>query len=108
MSGWADDSRPNRALRRVIRGGAYVGSYAPPQLWRKVERPLTRTLRRGGTHRPQLSVGDRRALLPFFRDDVALLEDLLGESFQDWLGDTGRGTYAVRSSLAPSGRAASQ
>lgn len=108
LSGWADDSRPNRALRRIIRGGAYLGAYAPPQAWRTVERPLTRALRRGGAQRPQLSVDDRRQLLPHFRDDIELLEDLLGESFQEWLSDTGRGTYAVRSSLAPSARAASQ
>jgi hypothetical protein len=108
LSGWADDSRRDRALRRLIRSGARAGAYAPPQAWRRVERPLTRALRRGGAGRPELSVGDRRALVPFFRDDVALLEDLLGESFQDWLGDSGRGTYAVRSSLAPSARAASQ
>jgi hypothetical protein len=108
LSGWAEDTAAKRALRRVIRGGAYVGAWAPPQAWRKLERPLTRALRHGGGDRPQLSVDDRRALVPYFREDVLLLEDLLHESFQDWLGDTGRGTYAVRSSLAPSARAASQ
>lgn len=108
LSGWADDSLPNRVLRQVIRGGARAGSHVRPEAWRSIERPLTSTLRRGGADRPQLSVGDRRELIPRFRDDVALLEDLLGESFQDWLGDIGRGTYAVRSSLAPSGRDASQ
>lgn len=30
--------------------------------------------------------------------DVAMLEDLLGRSIQDWLSDADRGTYAVRRS----------
>ena len=59
-------------------------------------------------HRPSLPVDDRRQLVERFVDDVALLEQQLGESFQNWLGDTGCGTYAVRRSFAPSGRDASQ
>ena len=46
----------------------------------------------------ELPITDRRELVEYFRDDVALLESLLGRSFQDWLGEVGLGTYAVRSS----------
>lgn len=108
MKSWADDGILNAALRGSIRAGARVGAHARPTLWRQAQRPLVAALQRGKRHRPNLSVGDRRLLVPKFAEDVALLEQLLGESFQDWLGDTGRGTYAVRKSLAPSGRDASQ
>ena len=43
-----------------------------------------------------------------YAEDVALLEELLGTSFQDWLSDSGRGMYAVRRSLEPSNLDASQ
>jgi hypothetical protein len=108
MKSWAGEDVLNTALRATIRAGARLGAYTRPELWRFAERPLVAALQRGNAHRPNLSVGDRRLLVPRFADDVALLESLLGESFQDWLGDTGRGTYAVRKSLAPSGREASQ
>lgn len=107
-SNWADDSLINNGLRHLVRGGAYLGSFAPPQIWRQASRPLLAALHRGHTHRPKLGVADRRALVRHYVDDIALLEELLGSSFQDWLGDEGRGTYAVRSSLAPSAREASQ
>lgn len=98
LSGWADDTRLNSALRHTIRAGAAVGSLLPPQLWRRAQRPLVGTLRRDRTHRPHLEVGQRRRLVEHFRADIDLLEQLLGRSFQDWLSDAGRGTYAVRRS----------
>ncbi len=91
-----------------MRAGAALGSYFPPRWWRRAQRPLLRALHRGAQHRPSLDVEVRRALVQRFAGDIALLESLLGRSFQDWLGDSDRGTFAVRSSLAPSGRAASQ
>ena len=98
MSGWAEDGLLNTALRKAIRTGATLGSYAPPQVWRQAQRPLVATLRRDKSHRPHLAVDDRRALVEEFRNDIGLLEDLLDRDFQDWLGDSGRGTYAVRRS----------
>lgn len=96
MSGWADDTAVNSALRRVIRAGAAVGSLAPPHLWRRAQRPIVRTLRRGRSHRPQLGTEQRRELVEYFREDVALLERLLDRPFHDWVSDSGHGTYAVR------------
>ena len=98
MSGWAEDSTVNSALRRAISLGAAAGSYVDPRVWRQAQRPLVATLRRDRTHRPSLAPEQRRRLVEHFRDDVALLETLLGRDFQDWVGDTGRGTYAVRRS----------
>jgi hypothetical protein len=39
----------------------------------------------------------RRRLLPFFRDDVALLERVTGASYSDWLSDRGQGAFSTRS-----------
>lgn len=97
-SGWARDSAVNAALRRAIRGGAVLGSFVPPNIWRQAQRPLVNTLKREKTHRPTLSVDYRRELVEHFRADIALLESLLGRSYSDWFSDAGRGTYAVRSS----------
>jgi hypothetical protein len=107
-SSWAGTGVLNSGLRRVVRAGAAAGAFAPPQVWRQVSRPLLAALHRGSRHRPALDLSVRRELVDRFRPDVARLEDVLGLSFQDWLGDTGRGTYAVRKALAPSERDASQ
>jgi len=98
MSGWADEGMVNGALRRTIRAGAALGSLGPPQVWRRLSRPLVDTLRRDTSHRPRLAVEQRRELLDHFREDIALLERLLDREFQDWRSDSGRGTYAVRRS----------
>ena len=38
----------------------------------------------------------RRAVLERVLPDIALLEEVTGESFADWRADTGRGDYASR------------
>ena len=108
MSAWADAGPLNTGLRAAVRSGAWLGSFAAPQYWRGMERHLLRGLHRGHGVRPDLGVDVRRELVREYADDVAVLENLLGRSFQDWLGDSGLGTFAVRSSLAPSERDASQ
>ncbi|SHG47975.1 Sulfotransferase family protein [Jatrophihabitans endophyticus] len=108
VSSWAADGVVNAGLRRAVRAGAALGSLAPPAVWRQASRPLLAALHRGPGARPSLDVAVRRELVGRFADDIALLEELLGNSYQDWLGDSGRGTYAVRRSLAPSERDASQ
>jgi hypothetical protein len=67
-----------------------------------------RYLKRGNSPRPRVTVEERRELVEYFREDVALLEQMLGRSFEDWLSDQVRGTYAERKSWAPSSRVASQ
>ncbi len=98
VSRWADDTPANTVLRRAVRAGAAVGAYAPPQVWRQASRPLLALLQRGSGPRELLSSDDRQALLPAYVDDVALLSDLLGEDYSDWLSPTGRGAYTVRRS----------
>ncbi len=108
VTAWAGHGAVNSALRAVVRGGAELGRHVHPRVWRQAQRPLVAALQRGPSHRPALDPDVRRELVARVRDDVARLEEVLGRSFQDWLGDSGRGTFAVRSSLAPSDRDASQ
>lgn len=98
VSHWAESGRHDAVLRRAIRAGAALGAYAPPQVWRQASRPLLAALHRGGHRRPSMGVEVRRELVRCYEQDVALLGEVLGESFADWLGDQGRGTYAERRS----------
>ena len=112
------DTARTRAVARLVRAGAAAGSYAPPQVWRTTSRPLLRELHRKGVHRPELTPDQRRRVLEPLLDDLTLLEQLTGESFDDWRSDVGGGSFATRAVLdqtsssvtrswAPSGRASS-
>ncbi len=102
----ADNSRPfvpiglrTAVLGRLIRAGATAGAYAPPHLWRQASRPLTTALQhRGLEKRPRLAPEQRVELVEDCLADIAVLEDLLGESFADWRSSTGRGSFRERSS----------
>jgi hypothetical protein len=98
VSTWVPDSPLNTVLRRTIRAGAHLGQFAPPQMWRAVERPLRRALHRGHRNRPEPSTDVRMELVSRYADDIALLSRLTGEEYPDWLSDKGRGTYSVRKS----------
>ncbi len=88
----SDNSRPFvkdgvrvRAVAPVIRAGATVGQFLPPQVWRAVSKPLVSQLHRGGdTARPRLTPEQRTALLEPHLEDIALLEEVTGESFEQW------------------------
>ncbi|KQS58455.1 sulfotransferase [Geodermatophilus sp. Leaf369] len=90
------DTTRYRALARCARAGARAGALLPPQVWRQVSRPLLAALHAGATKRPPLPVEVRRAVLERVLPDIALLEEVTGESFADWRADTGRGDYASR------------
>ena len=92
----ADGAR-YRALCRAVRAGAALGAYAPPQVWRQVSRPLIAALHAGRSPRPAVPVEVRREVLAPLLPDIALLEELTGESFADWRSDTGRGDFRSRS-----------
>ncbi|WP_448628112.1 sulfotransferase family protein [Geodermatophilus sp. URMC 64] len=91
----ADGAR-YRALARVARAGAALGAFAPPQVWRLAGRPLIAALHAGHAKRPPLPVEVRREVLAPLLDDIALLEELSGESFAHWRNDTGRGDFRSR------------
>ena len=84
-------------IGRAIRAGAAAGRLFPPQVWRRASGPLLAALQfRGPTQRPKLAVEQRSALLGDCTDDIALLEEVLGESFRDWHSATGRGSFVER------------
>jgi hypothetical protein len=91
------DTLRYRALSRTVCAGAALGAYAPPQVWRQVSRPLIAALHAGRTPRPPMPVEVRREVLAPLLPDIELLEELTGESFADWKGDTGRGDFRSRS-----------
>jgi hypothetical protein len=99
-----DNARPfvepglrTSVLGRVIRAGATAASYAPPQVWRRASKPLVSLLQHGGrSQRPKLASEQRTELLGDCLDDIALLEQTLGESFEDWRSAAGRGSFAER------------
>jgi hypothetical protein len=91
------DTPRYRLLAWVARAGAAVGAYAPPQVWRQASRPLIAALHAGRAPRPPLPVEVRREVLSTLVPDIELLEELTGESFADWKGDTGRGDFRSRS-----------
>ena len=81
----------------AIRAGAAAGRLFPPQVWRRASGPLLVALQfRGPRQRPKLAAEQRSALLGDCADDIALLEEVLGESFQDWHSGTGRGWFVER------------
>ncbi len=100
----ADNSRPfvgpglrTTVIGQAIRSGAALGQHLPPTFWRRASKPLVAALQfRGSRHRPALPPEQRAELLGDVAKDIALLEEVLGESFQDWRSTTGRGAYAAR------------
>lgn len=84
-------------LGPVVRAGARVGQFAPPEVWRRASAPLVRRLQAGGGHRPKLSAEARERLVPHFADDVALLSRLTGQDFADWVSTESRGSFSERS-----------
>jgi hypothetical protein len=58
--------------------------------------PLLKELHRGGVHRPELTAAQRRHVLAPLLEDVALLEQVTGQSFEDWRADAGRGSFRSR------------
>ncbi len=101
-----DNSRPYvepgwrpRVLGPVVRAGARLGQFAPPQMWRAASPPLVRRLRTGDEgHRPKLAPEVRERLIPGFAEDIALLTELTGRQFPDWLSTASRGSFGERAS----------
>ncbi|MEX0427193.1 sulfotransferase [Nocardioides sp. DS6] len=91
--GW----RP-RTLGPVVRAGAWLGQFAPPEAWRRAAPALLRHLAGPDeAHRPLLTPQQREQLAPCFADDIKLLSAVSGRDFGDWLSTTSRGSFAQRS-----------
>jgi hypothetical protein len=86
----------------VVRGGARLGQFAPPQVWRRVHPVTIGLLTDGEQHRPRLDATRRQRLLESYAEDISLLGDLTGQDFDDWLSPESRGSYAQRSATVTS------
>ena len=98
VSTFVADSALNRLLASALRSGAALGAHAPPQVWRRASSPLLWALKRQHANRPDLAPARRAELVATFADDIELLAQLTGESYDDWLGYRVGGTYSVRRS----------
>ncbi|RAY16160.1 sulfotransferase [Actinomadura craniellae] len=80
-----DDSAATRALRSALRTGAAVGMHVPPAVRRTVRRPFLAVLQHGRPPRRPLTAEQRERLLPYFAEDIRLLQEVTGADYSDWL-----------------------
>ncbi|CAO5235575.1 sulfotransferase family protein [Frankia sp. AgKG'84/4] len=79
------DTPVNGALRTALRTGGRIGHHFPVPARQVVRAPLLRALQRQRGGRPKLTPDQRRAVLPYFTDDIARLEEITGLAYADWL-----------------------
>ena len=75
----------HRTVSLAQRAGSAVGSLVPGLTAATLTGPLERYLQRHSRERQPLSWDQRQALIPRFEPDIALLEQVLGEDFGDWV-----------------------
>jgi hypothetical protein len=80
-----EDNGVNRVLRALLRAGGGFGHRFPVPLRLAARGPLLTLLHRKRGARPVTTPEERAALLPLFVDDIALLEEVTGEQYHDWL-----------------------
>lgn len=90
------DTLRTRSLARAVRAGALLGSLAPPEIWRGVERRMLDRLHRSGQRRPVLNPEQRKQVQAYFTEDLDLLERITGRDFSEWRGEIGRGDFESR------------
>jgi hypothetical protein len=75
----------NSVLRAALRTGGRIGHRFPEPVRQVFRGPLLTALGwRAADARPRPTVAERADLLPYFVDDLALLERLTGNSYADW------------------------
>jgi hypothetical protein len=79
------DTPVNAALRALLRTGGQIGHHFPVPVRKTARGPLLTMLRRQKGGRPALTPQQRAAVLPYFVEDIALLEQVTGLSYADWL-----------------------
>jgi hypothetical protein len=80
-----EDNAVNRVLRALLRTGGSFGHRFPVPLRLAARGPLLTLLHRKRGPRPVTTPQERAALLPLFADDIALLQEVTGERYHDWL-----------------------
>ncbi|MCA1983374.1 sulfotransferase family protein [Nocardioides nematodiphilus] len=94
---YAEPGWRTRTVGPVVRGGAWLAQFAPPQVWRRAAPALIRQLRgSGAAHRPLLAPEQRAALIDVFAEDIALLTEVTGQDFAQWLSPESRGSFRQR------------
>ena len=73
------------AVSRALRAGATVGRHLPGALGTSITDPLERLLQQKARQRQPLTWEQRQQLIPYFEDDVRLLEKVTEAGFSDWL-----------------------
>lgn len=76
-------SLAHAAVSMVVRGASAVGRHVPAGA--ALTRPLERHLQRSRRQRQPLTWEQRQAVLPYFENDVRLLEKVTEADFGDWL-----------------------
>jgi hypothetical protein len=97
----ASTSRVNRLLSNIVRRGGALDDRLPGRFQRAVSGPAERLLQREQKLRQPLTTEERAELIPYFNDDIALLESITGLPFDHWR-DPGNGT--MRAALPVRGR----
>jgi hypothetical protein len=77
-------SRLNDVLRTVIRRIDQLDHHLPRSVSTAITTPAVRLLQREQRGRHPLAPEERTALIPYFAEDIALLERLTGRSFDHW------------------------
>jgi sulfotransferase family protein len=80
-----EDNAVNQVLRALLRAGGGFGHRFPVPLRLAARGPLLTLLHRKTGNRPVTTPRERAELLPLFADDIALLQDVTGERYDDWL-----------------------
>jgi len=82
---YVPDTPVNTVLRAALRTGGRFGRHFPVPLRLAARGPLLTALHRRTGPRPRLTAQERATIMPYFTEDIALLEKVTGESYQDWL-----------------------
>jgi len=72
-------------VSKLLRGAAAAGRHLPGYAGTALTQPLERFLQRSAGGRQPLSWEQRQAVLPYFEDDIRLLERITEAYFGDWL-----------------------
>ena len=87
-----DPTLRHRAVARTLRAGHSLTAALPGQAGAGLIDQLERLLQQDAAPRRPLTWQQRQAVLPYFEDDIRLLESVTGEDFSDWRaprGDSG-------------------
>jgi Sulfotransferase family len=80
-----DRTTGHLALSSLRRAVLSAGWLLPDAVVDAIVTPVERRLQRNARHRQPLTWQQRQALIPYFEPDVALLEQITGTYFGDWL-----------------------